>query len=222
VRWIGRAGPLLVLPALFFFAYAFAWRLSVRSRALPAGAGELSTAASFGEPEDVGGFLGSLALGGGVLRARLVPLSSAPEAQRFDAAAIARRLGAELGEPWRLELAWDAPASAGELELGDVRVEGAEGARLAPLPPPEAGSAGAPLDPLRTFLARSPASLAPGAAVETVLLGAPPAAGAHVFVARRDARDEIAVPLVPARVRTAELERSIARAPRVAPEASRQ
>jgi hypothetical protein len=215
---------LLVLPAIFLFAYVVAWRLSSPQDPLPAGAGELSDATSHGAPEDVAGFLGVREVDGGVLRARLVPLQSAPDWQAFDAAALARRLGRgespresprespseSSWEPWRLELSFDAPQGTAPLRLGTLFVASA-GARLAPLAAPPADPARA-VDPVRTLLARGARALPPGASIEIVLLGAPPRDVARLEVERAAADGgPLVLELLPGLVRTAELARSLAR-----------
>jgi hypothetical protein len=207
---------LLVLPAIFLFAYVVAWRLSTPRNPLPAGAGELSDATSHGAPEDVAGFLGRRDVDGGVLRARLVPLQSAPDWQAFDAAALARRLGPARSpgesswEPWRLELTFDAPQGSAPLRLGTLFVE-SDGARLAPLEAPPADRARA-VDPVRTLLARGAPALPPGASIEIVLLGAPPRDSARLAVERAAADGgPLELELLPGLVRTAELARSLAR-----------
>ena len=215
-RWIERAGPILLLPAIFLFAYAVAWRLSAPRRVLPAGAGELSDATSHGAPEDVGGFVGRQEVPGGVLLARLVPLQSAADWEAFDRAALARRLGEDVGEPWRLELRFEASPHEPALALGDVVVD-AGGVLLEQIEPPSADGTGGPFDPVRVLLARRAADLAPGASIELVVCGGTSfderIDGARVSIAR-DAADggPLSLALEPARVATVELARSIARA----------
>jgi len=125
---------------------------------------------------DVRGFGGALeAPDGGVWRARLVPLHARAERQAFEAQAVARRLGLQPGEPWRLELSWEAGAGAADPTpvAEGLTVLGEEGSRLSPLARPSLAE-GAPADPVAVLFAPCESELAPGESLQLLLWGNAP------------------------------------------------
>lgn len=215
---IGRAGPIVLLPALFLFAYALAGKLAGPRYPLPAGAGEISDAASHGEPDDVGGFLATAALPattGGQLSVRLAPLKSAPEWQAFDRDALARRFGPDLGTGWRLLLTWDvAPEGAEALGIEDLEVGTAAGVLRPMQSPPTATDT--PADPLKTLFGGTGSELAPGGAYEVVVFGESPTDDEDPVLRVRLAGvpETLSIDMSAHRVLTRDLTRSIARADR--------
>ena len=161
---------LLFVPALIAIGVGF-WFARGRGQS-PRMAVELEVAPT----PDVRGFGGALeAPDGGVFRARLVPLHARPERQSFEAESLARRLGLESGEPWRLELRWEAgPGSnEGSLDPSQLVVSGEGEARLAPFDAPgERGDR--PYDPVAVLFARPESGLAPGHSVQLLLWGSAP------------------------------------------------
>jgi hypothetical protein len=163
----GLPGPLLLLVPLTVLAATLAWLPSRR----PAG-GRYPEAPPAGEAREVDAWSGSGAAGEGRLVAALTRLHADPARQAFDAGALARRLALPPGEPWRLELRYEAPPGAEPwavpASLG-VRGEGG-GALGAPARPSTAGGA---VDPV-AVLVSPPAALAPGRRTELVLWGEEP------------------------------------------------
>lgn len=149
---------------------------------------------------------GRYELAGGALELELAPLHAQLERQRFDAGALAARLGLEAGEPWALDLRWSkelapaggdsAEASASEpagLALGGLKVEDAQGEALRALVECAAAAEGreapratdvhaarAVSDPLLQLYALPAAELAPGTSARCVLWGRAPHAGARL------------------------------------------
>ena len=148
---------------------------------------------------------------GGRLTVRLVPLQALSQWQAFDAGALARRLDLPEGEPWRLELVYEAAEGGAErlaLDLEGAHVGAAGEPLLAPLVAQvPAAPDGAPADPLRALFAARPAALASGAAAELVLWGRAPSPDAPPRVAVGAFELELA----PVRVKSRDLPRSIAR-----------
>jgi hypothetical protein len=201
-----------------FCAYALAWKLRVAAR--PAGQeGELSSASSHGAPAEVGGFAGAHDLeDGGRLSARLLPLQAIDAWESFDAGVLAQRLGLPDGEPWRLELRYEAgPAPGRALPLAGLVVVDAGGGALAP-PPGEPGAppSGAPADPLRVLFLHPTAELPPGTEVQLFLWGRAPGAEPRLLLG---AHPDLALDLAPVRVPSGEVLRHIARVDGPAPEA---
>ncbi len=182
----GRPGRLvpwaLFLPALVALGCGF-W--IARSNSIPERAMlELEPVPT----PNVRGFGGALeAPDGGVWRARLVPLHARAERQAFEAQAVARRLELQPGEPWRLELSWEAGAGAAEpMPVAEgLAVLGEEGVRLSPLARPSQ-TEGAPLDPLAVLFAPSESVLAPGESLQLLLWGSAPRERGRLRLAQQE------------------------------------
>jgi hypothetical protein len=104
-----RAAWLFGVPAVLLCALVYA---QLRARgALRSGASPEATHASLASGPR---WSGRCEFEGSALELELVPLHAHGERQRFDAAALASRLGLEAGEPWALELRWLRPARSAE------------------------------------------------------------------------------------------------------------
>lgn len=178
-RRTGGFGPSVVVLSLLSATWIASRGAGERPAALP-GAAVPSAADAIGE---VPVWLGQHALSAdGAVRARLTPLHAEPDRQAFDARALAQRLGLGAGEPWRLELAYEAPPDAPPLGLSDIAIEDASGRRIAPAAPAADGraAAGAAVDPLRALVRAPRTALRPGGTASLVLWGDAPGAGARV------------------------------------------
>jgi hypothetical protein len=161
------------------------------------------------DPESgVAGWRGELAGARGWLEATLTPLHADPERHAFESRALARRLGLEPGQAWRLRVLWSAPEvergaasdaaraldprvargpggaeplardDSAGIGLGSVEVLDGQGSALRSLPAPEA--TGGAADPLRTLAAPPPGALRPGQVADWILWGRAPVAGARL------------------------------------------
>jgi len=137
---------------------------------------------------------------GSWLVATLTPLHVDAGRQAFESRSLARRLGLEPGEPWRLSVRWEgaraeqeaAPRAAGRLgdegpagaevplrvppagiALGEVCVEDAQGTALHPLRVPDS-SPRRPVSPLETLVSAPQGALRRGETADWILWGRPP------------------------------------------------
>lgn len=164
-------GPLLLLFPLLAFAIGVA-RLQQRR---PAAAG-YPTAPSQGLSQAAEAWVGRR---DATLSATLTRLHADEARQRFETAALRRRLDLGPGEPWRLELRYDPPggSEATRLTLDELGVSDAEGLQLlalsAPPPPPRGGVA----DPVAVWFGQ-PATLDPARTATILLWGEEPGSNA--------------------------------------------
>lgn|GEM_PF-1769969 len=171
----GRPRPLdglgpaaLVLPVLSALAIGL---FATQRRQAPA-----PPAAAFAAPDEieVEAWVGRVPLAGdaGRVELRLTPLQSDARRQAFDRDRLAERLGLGAGEPWRLEVRYDAAedgaGSEAAVRLARPSIADRDGVACSPLEPGVD-------DPLATLL-RTPEALelAAGETVQVVLWGRGP------------------------------------------------
>ncbi len=180
-----RPGALGLLLPLFLVVIGAAFLLAREARRSPASPPDVSS-----PDEAVAAFSGELAGAAGWLSATLCALHAEPERQAFEAAALARSLGLEPGEPWRLSVRWqskgavtavappgDRPARSAPagIALGPVEVFDAAGRTLRSFePPPPPGPLARPAQPLAILLGPPPGALHPGESADWILWGWPP------------------------------------------------
>jgi hypothetical protein len=123
----------------------------------------------------VDAWLGSRQLpDGGVLMASLTRLHGDPVVQLCDSEQLSSRLGLDSGEPWKLELCWEAAdPNAGALRCEAPLVRDSAGASLVAFPAPQAPGPQGVLDPLRVLLA-APRVLDAGEIDSVILWGEEP------------------------------------------------
>jgi len=206
-----RASWLLGVPAMLLCALVYA---QLRSRGALRSEEVLELARS--TPAASPSWSGRCELAQGELELALAPLHRESERQRFDAAALAARLGLEPGEPWALDLHWRASevesdtVAAGRpaLDLHGLRVEDTGGAALQPLAESAMAAKGredaarsgvdaqsAVSDPLLQLYAVPKSELVPGTSARCVLWGRAPREGAELELG---ALRVALAPLVPA------------------------
>ncbi|HVS20133.1 MAG TPA: hypothetical protein VMT18_16130 [Planctomycetota bacterium] len=186
-----RVRPLLLLLPFLFFVAAMGHLLR---RPRP---GEPAAPPSSTDPEShVEAWRGEL-LGahGGWLEATLTPLHPDRERRDFESHTLARRLGLEPGQAWRLRVRWGAPGALGSrgpggaeslpraqpagIGLGELEVADSTGTALRSLRAPEPGPGAA--DPLRVLAGPPSGSLRPGQAADWILWGRSPLEGPRLI-----------------------------------------
>lgn len=156
--------------------------------------------------DDVEALAGDVETANGLrLTVRLTRLHAQVRQQRFDAQALAARLGLEKGEPFVCEIGARGAGSVAGGSLRAVVVDDEQGRALATFPVPSVAD-NEPADPLAVLLAPPSIELGGGTAVSVILWGRAPGAGA-----RWSGLGGSEVALAPTHIGSRELDTALAR-----------
>jgi hypothetical protein len=175
-RGIARWAPWILVAALLVLLASATWKLALDSRRSP------HLEPTISDPDEaIAAFRGAAPAGGAEVEFLIAPLHADPDRQRFEALALAQRLGLEEGEPWRLVRRGAADPGAGADELlaplpaSGYVVRDSRGVALRSLEVPPAGEL---VDPVRSAFA--PWLSSDRSTTTCVLWGRAPGAGARL------------------------------------------